>query len=223
MFKSLYDTEATRYGVASVPLHKHNGADAPTIGDGSINNFAALPANNPAAPQSEGVTSQVPVPGVASLASLGLQVIDNPAESGFGNPANVWVMPLPIVHGFGTTTNLTLTANRVVGAVSGTLTGVFGGTSGTYTTRFSTGEQRNVNYTNGSAAITWTPGLSFATSSTAIVIVANARFKGGEAPLGSMLMFVNPDDGLRQIWFRADIDGEPVDRWYGMDFTVTAP
>ena len=49
-----------------------------------------------------------------------------------------------------------------VGATSGTLGTNFAQASGTYRTRFLTGEIRYVNYTNGSNAITWSQGLNYA-------------------------------------------------------------
>lgn len=227
--RKVYAEEATKYGVAKTPLHRHNGADSPTIGNGSINNFYALPATPVAPLQTNGIQNgggdpQVPVPGVLWPELLGLQTVDNPADAqSQSDPSNVWVMPIPSIQGFGTTTNLTMTATRPQGATTATLTALWGGTTGRQLTKFSTGEQRDVLYTNGSASISWTPGLYFATSSAAITIIANARFKGGEAPLGSMIMFTNYDDGIRQLWVRADIQQEPVDRWYGFNFAETAP
>lgn len=101
--RKVYAEEATKYGVAKTPLHRHNGADSPTIGDGSINNFSALPAVNGKAtvPLTSGSS------GVASTDALGDQIINNPAQS--TNPAgnaeknapNIFVMPIPIIYGFG--------------------------------------------------------------------------------------------------------------------------
>jgi hypothetical protein len=46
------------------------------------------------------------------------------------------------------------------GATSATLNTTFPGTSGTYTLGFSDGEQRQATFTNGSAAVSWTGGLT---------------------------------------------------------------
>jgi len=97
-FPKLYQQYATKYGVASVPLHTHNGVDSPTIGNESVFNFTRLPA-------SESTPQYIPAgatgPGVASLSQLAGQVIDNPVGSALGNPSTVFVMPLPIVWGQG--------------------------------------------------------------------------------------------------------------------------
>lgn len=220
MFSQLYSQEATKYGVAKVPLHRHNGADAPTIGDGSINNFVQLPATESTPAYGNGASSSG-TPGVANETLLGEQVIDNPAEAGFGNPANVWVMPIPIIHGFGTETPITFTANRNAGATSGTLTGAWGGTTGNYAVRFGlANEIRYVHLTNSATTATWSPALDFNEGTTAEV-VANSAFKGGEAPLGTVLLFVNGANLSQQLWVRADVDGY-TDRWWGVDLGLTA-
>lgn len=218
-FEKLYKQYATKYGVSSTPLHRHNNIDSPAIGDASITNFVQLPATAVTPAYGPGAAS-TGTPGVANEELLGLQVIDNPAEAGFGNPSNVWVMPIPIIHGFGTTTNITFTSGRSAGATSGTLTGAWGGASGSYAVRFSSGEIRYVSLSNGSTGASWSPGLTFA-STAGVVVVANAAFKGGEAPLGSMVMFVNPSNLSQQLWVRADVDGY-TERWWGVDLPNTA-
>lgn len=93
MFEQQYKQYATKYGVASVPLHRHNGADAPTIGDESITNFGPLPST-------EG--------GVANLLVLGGQLFNNEVDiatgrslNGNGSPPKVFVMTVPVVYGYG--------------------------------------------------------------------------------------------------------------------------
>lgn len=53
-----------------------------------------------------------------------------------------------------------LTANLIAGATSGTLVNNWDGTTGNYVLTFSDGETKTVTLTNGSAALTWTGGLT---------------------------------------------------------------
>lgn len=89
-FETLYKEFATKYGVASVPLHRHNGADSPVIGNASISNFDALPATPG---------------GVANLDTLALQVLDGNYVDASGNqnknPPTSYVMPISFISGFG--------------------------------------------------------------------------------------------------------------------------
>lgn len=218
--RRVYAEEATKYGVAKTPLHRHNGADSPTIGDGSINNFLALPATE-STPAYGNQAASTGTPGVANVTLLGGQVINNPADAGFANPANVWVMPIPIIQGYGTETAIAFTSNRNAGATSGTLTGAWGGASGSYAVRFGlANEIRYVTLTNGATTATWSPGLVF-NEGTSAEVVANASFKGGEAPLGTTILFVNGANLSQQLWIRADVDGY-TDRWWGVDLGLTA-
>lgn len=63
--------------------------------------------------------------------------------------------------------SLTLTGSLAIGATSATLTAAYTHTTGYQYTNFSSGEQRNVLYTNGSTAITWADALT-STATTAI-------------------------------------------------------
>lgn len=218
--RQVYNEMATKYGVAKTPLHRHNGADSPTIGDGSITNFIQLPATQNTPAYGNGAAS-TGTPGVANETLLGQQVIDNPAQAGFGNPANVWVMPIPIIHGFGVETSIAFTANRNAGATSGTLTAPWGGASGSYAVRFGlANEIRYVTLTNGATTASWSPALAF-NEGTSAEVVGDASFKGGEAPLGTTILFVNGANLSQQLWIRADVDGY-TDRWWGVDLGLTA-
>lgn len=87
MFESLYEQMASKYGVASVPLHRHNGADSPKIGDQSVTNFVTLPSVEN---------------GVLSVTNLGTQVVNSLALNPSGNqsqaPATVFDMPVPVIY-----------------------------------------------------------------------------------------------------------------------------
>lgn len=143
MFADLYRQEATKYGVASVPLHRHNGSDSPIIGDASITNFQPLPAGDSTPPDGG--------PGVANPGLLDGQVIYNTETAQLNSPATAFVMPLHIIHGFG--------------------------------------------------------------------MGAESTFHGGNAPLGSAILFVNPDNAV-QLFFRVDRDGF-TDKWWGVTLTDT--
>ena len=68
---------------------------------------------------------------------------------------------------------ITFTAPLALGATSGTLTPVWAGTTGSYTIQFSDGETRLVTLTNGSGAVTWTPGLTHAVLAAANTVSGN--------------------------------------------------
>ncbi len=67
--------------------------------------------------------------------------------------------------------NLTLTGSLTAGATSATLNSTWAGVTGTYNVSFSDGEMIPVNFTNGSAAITWTTALTNNVTSTISVQV----------------------------------------------------
>ncbi len=346
--RQVYNELGSQFDVNKTPIHVHNGIDSPRIPPASLQIVQFLPANSG---------------GVLSPAILGGQVVDNPAEAGFGNPATVPIVAAPVIYGFGTISAVLLLASPAMGATSATLATSYtliqslatvyslvssilgGGTSGTLTsawpwatgarvTTFSNADQRTVTYTNGSTAITWSGGLSgsaaasisvaiqsailstpwasstanivtafsngnqrtvtFTNGSTAIswtgalssgstdiiavtstwggssgtfgvrfpsgevrnvlfttgtsgltwapplnvaslstfpttspvnvsdsnsfnaTLVDNSRFKGGEAPFGTVLFFRNDDDGIRQLWFRSE-NGSDIATWWGFD------
>jgi hypothetical protein len=72
-----------------------------------------------------------------------------------------------------TTSGLTFNAPLSIAATSGTLTSVWAGTTGTREVRFSNGNVRYALLTNGSAATTWSGGLSSAATASATYVVGN--------------------------------------------------
>lgn len=90
MFPALYTQYATKYGVAEVPLHKHNGADAPILTAQSLDPFVPLTASSG---------------GVADPVILGGETINdttqasNPGLAGTKNTPAIYVNPLPIIYG----------------------------------------------------------------------------------------------------------------------------
>jgi hypothetical protein len=68
---------------------------------------------------------------------------------------------------------ITFTTPLALGATSGTLTPVWGGTTGSSTIQFSDNETRLVTLTNGSDAVSWTPGLTGAVLAAANTVSGN--------------------------------------------------
>lgn len=209
MFNTLYQQEATKYGVSSTPLHRHNGADSPTLPAASLDPFLPLPATKG---------------GIANPTVLNGEKINdtnqanNPQLAGSTNSATIYVDPLPLIYGTGTQgfnggsapygtivifanplgdtatgsgVELWVRANAAPnfsggtfhftggissGATSGTLNAAWTEPSGTYSIVFSDGEQRFANFTNGSTAVTWAPGL--ASNVTAIITVSGVGWYG---------------------------------------------
>lgn len=194
--QQVYEQEGSKYGVARTPLHRHNGQDSPTIGNGSINNFTALPATKG---------------GVANPVVLGLETMNNPAQA--GNPLlasqsssnQVFVMPVPVIYGFGI--NLFSFASAPsTGATTGTLTNAWAYNSGVYRTLLGgDSEVRLVTFTNSSTSTSWTPGLASGGSTILEVFGSPFNFAGGDAPVGTILLFSNPQDSesnYAQLWVR---------------------
>jgi len=81
------------------------------------------------------------------------------------------------------TSNLTFTAVVASGATSGTLTGNFSGTTGSYNINFSNGESRVVTLTNGSTAVAWTGGTVSASTAYASISPASNGILNGAATM----------------------------------------
>lgn len=104
----------------------------------------------------------------------------------------------------GAATSMTLTAAMVGGETSATLSAAFSGTNEAYPVRFSSGEVRMVQLTNGSTAISWAPALTQA-ATTAIVRTTTGLAQGAtEAvqvgpvyrdPVGKAFAYIRFDDG----------------------------
>lgn len=210
--EEVYATKGTRFGVANVPIHTHNNTDT-----------SQLPFINETPSNGNGVLSTQWLTGFVKGASSVAQTIVNMTTKYAFFPVQI---PIPIIQGFGTTSTLTLTGSPVAGATSATLTVAFAGTTGRYASRFGAagaGEMRKVQYTNGSTAVTWTTALVENTGSTSLIITGNSRFLGGDAPFGTMVGFLNSDDGIIQLWIKMSYDTDPINSWSGFDFDQLAP
>ncbi len=201
----VYQEMGTQYAVPVVPFHVHNGIDASTIPGESLDIVEVLPSNM------HGVLSQI---------VLGNQTVDNPAAEGFGDPATSPVVPIPVIYGYGTTSSITMTGSPSTGAVSATLTGNWPNPTTTLAVAFTSNEIRNVRFTSGSAAIFWVEPLTTGAGGTGATIIDNSRFKGGDAPYGTVIGFRNDDDNIYQIWVKT-ISGVTSGTWIGFDADYT--
>lgn len=200
--------QKAQYGVTRVPVHIHNNIDAPNIPQYSITGFVPLP----------GIDNSIASPTL--LNGQALVFGDTAFSTPYINYANIFTYPLPIIYGYGTTSSLTLTGTPISGATSATLTGAWGGVTGNYGIQFNSTEVRIAILTNGSTAITWSPGLSTGAGSSTITLIGNARFKGGNAPYGTVIIFRNDDDGILQLWVRSQ-PGIITEAWAGVDLGGT--
>lgn len=90
--EQVYKENATKYGVAKVPLHRHNGVDSPKISPINLDGF--LPING----IGSGITTQES--GVFAIA----QAEDDSFNVGGGvtySPPVTYVAPVPIIYGHG--------------------------------------------------------------------------------------------------------------------------
>lgn len=85
----VYKELGAQYAVPKVPVHIHNGIDAPKIPGSSVQTFIAIPGTGD---------------GVFSESSLQAQFV-NTQDGIFPNPGNVYVPQVPIIYGFGVGTN----------------------------------------------------------------------------------------------------------------------
>lgn len=284
------EKQNSQYGVSRVPVHTHNNIDSPNLQQHSIVGFQTLPSALGTVEAPDG--SMTLVQGVANPALLNGQALtfgdQTVGTEGFNSYTSMYVYPLPVIYGYGTTSSDTLfTASKTltgtpiagattatmttlwgsatgqywgtftsgesrlitftnasaniswttglvagaggtglaiglpgVGAVSASLSGNWGGTTGTYGVQFDTGEIRNITFTNGSALLSWTTALLYAVGSATITIVGNARFHGGAAPYGTALIFRNDDDGILQLWVRTKA-GTFIESWASVTLTLS--
>ena len=208
-------SQEAQYTVSPVPVHTHNNIDSPNLPQHSITGFENLPSVVDTASGVDGVASPTLLNGQALV--FGDVAVATPYTQ---FSANITIYPLPIVYGYGTSSTANTTAVVAAGAVSATLTAPWGGTTALLAVQFDSGEVRNVQFTNGSASITWTPKTLSSTVGVVIDIIANSRFHGGEAPYGTALIFRNDDDGINQLWVRTQA-GSTLYTWAGVDLGGT--
>ena len=199
--------KTAQYSVTRVPVHTHNNLDAPNLPQLSVNGFEVLPGTP------NGVANPKLLNGQAL--TLGDAIVSTVAQE----YANIYSYPLPVVYGYGTTDTLTLTGVVSAGAVSATLTGAYGGTTGQYAVQFDSDEVRIATLTASSTAIVWTPALTTG-AGVNVTQINNARFHGGEAVSGTALIFRNDDDGILQLWVRTD-PGTFTNAWASVSLTLS--
>ncbi len=111
--------------------------------------------------------------------------------------------------------SLSFTGSLASGAVSGTLTGNFTLTTGTYKIIFSNGEERLATFTNGSTAVTWTDALTSTATATITVETEN----GGTIITGSGTTWTSAMEG-RYIQISSASGGDNA--WYKIEKVYSA-
>jgi hypothetical protein len=194
-----------KFNVSQVPLHRHNGKDAPYIPALNVEGFVPLPSSQNGVVNQNLLQGQIATQGDSTL-TFSLRTTSN--QQVFP------IYPIVIISGGGSSTVLELTGGVSPGDVDATLNAPFGGTSGTYATAFDSTEIKLVTYVNGSADITWETPLLYA-AGVDISLNGDSTFNGGEAPLGTMVIFCAELSMLPQIWIRAN-NGAGVEKWWGL-------
>lgn len=110
--------------------------------------------------------------------------------------------------------SLAFTGVLASGATSGTLTGNFTFATGTYLITFSSGEQRQATFTNGSTAVTWTDELT--SSATATIEVSSSS--GGTIVTGSGTTWTSAMAG-RYVQINASTGGDNA--WYKIESVLS--
>ena len=208
--EQVYAKKGTMFGVATIPTHEHTGVDSLPVSSQNVSGFIALPANSG---------------DVVNPTTLGNQIVtQGDTRRGYGVFATVSqavfpVYPVVIIGGGGSSdTSYSMTGIRPAGSTTGTLTVNFTGTSGTYATAFVSTEIKNVTFTNGSTSISWDTPLVYSSGGTGLSINGDSTFQGGDAPLGTMIIFVSELSLYPQIWVRAN-NGAGVEKWWGITMT----
>ena len=201
-----------QFTISNLPNHEHNGTDTKKIQAINVGGFLPLPGTQG---------------GVVDPKVLGDEiVIQGETRNGYGtfstgNKVQFPIYSIPVIMGGGNTTNETLTGVVAAGATSATLTGAYANPTDIIPTVFSSGEMADVQYTNGSAAISWPAPLTYAATAD-IVIVGDAVFKGGEAPYGSAIIFSAFDNLYPILYFRVPMEGL-IEKWFGVTLDIVAP
>lgn len=201
-----------QFNISKITNHEHNGMDSNKISAIYVKGFLPLPATQG---------------GVVAAEVLGDEiVIQGESRNGYGtfntvNKVQFPIYPIPTIMGGGNTTPETLTGAVAAGATSATLTGAWAGDTEILTVMFATwGELADVQFTAGSAAISWPAPLENA-SSASITIVGDAIFKGGEAPYGSAIIYASVDNLYPILYLRVPMEGQ-IYKWWGIPLTEIA-
>lgn len=206
--EDVYKTQGTQFGVSTTPAHLHNNIDSSSLPPLSIEGYSPLPAT----------------PGsILDPNFMGHQiVIQGDSSSTYDSPANVMqsvfpIFPIATIYGGGNSTAYTLTGSPIAGATTATLTGAYVGTTGTYATAFQSSEIKNVLFTNGSTALSWTTKLQYSGGGVNISLNGDSAFKGGDATLGTSVIFSAAEALIPEIWFRID-QPATIEKWWGIGF-----
>lgn len=192
--RKVYTEMSAQFSVPTTSYHIHNNVDSPTLPGSSLIPFQAISSANGGVMgyvlsngqeySYMGKTYTQPVYSPIYFAPLTIiQGIVGGADSFIGGNA-----PLGTLMAFFTaetffelwlridaTQNVTLTGGLAGGATSATLDAAWPSPTAVQSTTFSNGNVRNVQFTFGSTAITWSGGLSGAATAT---IVTACKWKG---------------------------------------------
>lgn len=123
----------------------------------------------------------------------------------------------------GTSATVTTTAGIALGATSATLSSTWGAGTSDNETFFSNGDIRTVTYTNGSANITWSGGLSSnATSTLEVVapgvyrIIHNIGTTGGSTPYYSFVASSAQGNNIVTVPVVSQFPNEVSVSWYDL-------
>lgn len=146
----VYNSLGTKYNVAQVPTHSHNGVDSNPIPYKNI-----VQGNKYTTFLIEEVSETITIGGIA-----------NPTKIIFmGFAANNKITSATL-NGTLPVGNFTVSGAFLGGENSATLSASWLGTTGIFQVTFSNGDVRNVNFTNGSTSITWSGNLTGAATAT---------------------------------------------------------
>lgn len=179
--------QKAQYTVTRVPIHTHNGIDSPTIPPSSEQALVALPAS------ASGVASPIVLNGAVVN---DYRQASNILLAGTSTTPTIYVNPVPLVYGKGSGL-LTMTGTPTSGATSATLTSAYPYPTNTQLATFANGDERPVTFTSGSTSISWTGGISAPNAGGTSLTTEGApsSFVGGDAPVGTILIFTNPAGG----------------------------
>ena len=158
----VFNELGTKYGVAQVPTHTHNGVDSL-----QLNTQTFIQGNKYVSGLIEDTTETVEIGGIS-------------------NPTRI------VFQGFvanNATTAYTLTGTVAMGATSATLDSNWTLPSDIRLVTFSNGDTRMVTFTNASTSISWTGGLSSGATASITVGASKRAIINGEINFGTSFEF----------------------------------
>lgn len=148
--EEVYAEKGTQFDVATVPVHIHNGVDAPSLDESSI------------------------IPGTKLITGLFSDTSETVTLWGLFNPKRISVFGFAANNAITSATldgnlpigNVSFTGGFAGGETSGTLTSSWTGSTGLYQATFSSSEVRHLTFTHGSTHVTFDIALGSAATAT---------------------------------------------------------